>query len=378
MANRGDKLMGAAYFFLVLCTILVCLRSYTRAFVVRNFGWDDGIMVLALVVYFVFVAFLKMGTHYGIGKHLLDIQPPINIVPAIKYLSMFEMSYIWLNGIIKLSISSTLLRLVVQRRYVYFLYFSMIANIIVTITSFCLFLLHCRPVTYAWEQVLPHKEGKCFSWTALVVIGYSVCSATIILDVVYATLPWIMFWNLNMPRKTKGALMFVLSLGVSAAVVNIIRIKYVKTLGDKHDPLWLIAPALFLTVVEVGLGMTASCLASLRPFLRKLNFVGFESQNESSRANNQRKTLQSRTGAGNTMNRNSEVYQLDGGSAYGKNLTVTETVRSQSGTSDDDDVTLAGEQGNANVIKVTKAFSVREQHSHASSSSAASSPHGSI
>ncbi|KAK8181707.1 uncharacterized protein BKA78DRAFT_362552 [Phyllosticta capitalensis] len=361
MANRGDKLMGAAYFFLVLCTILVALRSYTRAFVVRNFGWDDGIMVFAL-----------MGTHYGIGKHLVDIQPPYNIVPAIKYLSMFEMSYIWLTGFIKLSISSTLLRLVVQRRYVYFLYCTMAANIIVTITSFFLFLLHCRPVSYAWEQVLPHKEGKCFSWTALVVIGYSVCAATIALDVLYASLPWVMFWNLNMPRKTKGALMFILSLGVSAAVVNIIRIKYVKTLGDKKDPLWLIAPALFLTVVEVGMGMTASCLASLRPFLRKLNFGGFESQNDS----NRKRTLQSKTGGGGTMNRSSEVYQLDGGSAYGKNLTITETARSPSGTSDDD-TTLAGDPASVNVIKVTKAFSVREQHSQASSSTS-SSPHGSL
>jgi hypothetical protein len=41
--------IGIAASFLLLAWIAVALRFYTRAFVVRNLGWDDWIMALTLV-----------------------------------------------------------------------------------------------------------------------------------------------------------------------------------------------------------------------------------------------------------------------------------------------------------------------------------------
>ena len=32
-----------------LCTVVVALRVYARAVIVKKFGWDDGLMVLAWV-----------------------------------------------------------------------------------------------------------------------------------------------------------------------------------------------------------------------------------------------------------------------------------------------------------------------------------------
>ena len=50
MANDYRKQLDqVAWSLCVLSTLTVCARCYCRAWVLRNFGWDDGFMVLALV-----------------------------------------------------------------------------------------------------------------------------------------------------------------------------------------------------------------------------------------------------------------------------------------------------------------------------------------
>ncbi len=47
--NRGPEVSGVAGFFLALSTVAIILRSYCRAYVVKAFGWDDWVAVIAWV-----------------------------------------------------------------------------------------------------------------------------------------------------------------------------------------------------------------------------------------------------------------------------------------------------------------------------------------
>ena len=47
--NRGPQVAGVAGFFVALTTIVVCLRCYCRIAIVKNFGLDDYLSVLAQV-----------------------------------------------------------------------------------------------------------------------------------------------------------------------------------------------------------------------------------------------------------------------------------------------------------------------------------------
>lgn len=47
--NRGPQVAGVAGFFVALTTIIVCLRCYCRIAIVKNFGLDDYLSVLAQV-----------------------------------------------------------------------------------------------------------------------------------------------------------------------------------------------------------------------------------------------------------------------------------------------------------------------------------------
>jgi hypothetical protein len=47
--NRGPEVQGVAILFLVLSWVFVSLRCYVRGFLLRSFGVDDTLCVVALV-----------------------------------------------------------------------------------------------------------------------------------------------------------------------------------------------------------------------------------------------------------------------------------------------------------------------------------------
>jgi hypothetical protein len=48
-ADFSDILNGVMWSQVVLGTVLVALRMYTRQYIVRNVGWDDVLMLVNLV-----------------------------------------------------------------------------------------------------------------------------------------------------------------------------------------------------------------------------------------------------------------------------------------------------------------------------------------
>lgn len=49
--NRGPELQAVCIALLVLAVVATALRCYTRVFILRAFGLDDGVMVFATVSY---------------------------------------------------------------------------------------------------------------------------------------------------------------------------------------------------------------------------------------------------------------------------------------------------------------------------------------
>ncbi|RAL58151.1 hypothetical protein DID88_002355 [Monilinia fructigena] len=68
--------------------------------------------------------------------------------------------------------------------------------------------------------------------------------------------------------RTKTAVAITLALGSIASVCTLTRISYIKDLLDTHDYLYAISNVITLTIVEAAVGLTASCLATLKPLIR--------------------------------------------------------------------------------------------------------------
>jgi len=48
-AGRSESIFIVTIIFLVISLVAVCLRCFVRIRLVRAFGWDDGLMVAAMV-----------------------------------------------------------------------------------------------------------------------------------------------------------------------------------------------------------------------------------------------------------------------------------------------------------------------------------------
>ena len=48
-AGRGPQIMAVYVFFLIICTVTTWLRVYCRVRIVKKFGIDDGLAVIAWV-----------------------------------------------------------------------------------------------------------------------------------------------------------------------------------------------------------------------------------------------------------------------------------------------------------------------------------------
>ncbi|BCS01410.1 uncharacterized protein AKAW2_51751A [Aspergillus luchuensis] len=77
-------------------------------------------------------------------------------------------------------------------------------------------------------------------------------------------MPAVLIWHLQMDRRTKIALAGVLSLGALESVAVIIRIPYLHTYHDTNL-LYATYQIDFWSIIEIGIGITAGSLATLRP-----------------------------------------------------------------------------------------------------------------
>lgn len=58
--NRGPSVVALLIVLTVISTIIVMLRIYSRLFVRRGLGWDDGMMLVAVVRTVSSMHFLKL------------------------------------------------------------------------------------------------------------------------------------------------------------------------------------------------------------------------------------------------------------------------------------------------------------------------------
>jgi hypothetical protein len=53
--SRATLIRAITIIFLVVAWLAVLARSYVRAVLIRNYGWDDAVMLLAVVCHHVIV-----------------------------------------------------------------------------------------------------------------------------------------------------------------------------------------------------------------------------------------------------------------------------------------------------------------------------------
>ncbi|KAL4948693.1 putative integral membrane protein [Aspergillus filifer] len=285
--SRSLAVKTVASVFMSVAAVAVILRCYVRGFVIKAFGWDDGVMVFAMLMYAMFSACMIGGTLHGTGHKFEDLTADQRVT-AMEYWWLCEIAYCFSSVGCKISVCIFLLRITVKRIHIWVLYTVMALTVITGLVFMFIMLLQCRPLEYFWTRTAfdPTIKGSCISIEIVINMTYVYSAFAALCDFTVGILPIFLVAKLHMRRQTKLAVVGILSMACIASSAVIVRIPFVKTFRDADflcmppllTPFSLYAQltnAKGATVeiaiwsnIEAGLGITAGSLATLRPLLR--------------------------------------------------------------------------------------------------------------
>ncbi|CZS91637.1 uncharacterized protein RCO7_06978 [Rhynchosporium graminicola] len=263
-ANRAPEVYAVAAVFLALTWITAFLRCYVRGVIVKKFGLEDYLAMLALILFTATGVFALQGISHSMGMHLADI-PLQNLTPAMIYWFSTELAYVLAICALKMSVVVFLLRISVKRSHTTILYTTSAGVMIFTIGYFMFLIFQCSPIDYFWNH-FSGKLGFCFDPELVGALTYAHSGLNAFADIVLAVLPVVIVSKLQMSPRTKVTLSIILSMGAIACVAVIVRIPYVKILVDNaKDFLYSSTDVVIWSTIEPGLAITAANLATLRP-----------------------------------------------------------------------------------------------------------------
>ncbi|KAL7812219.1 hypothetical protein V8C26DRAFT_205814 [Trichoderma gracile] len=272
---NGGPLVGTCIAFLALSWLAVGLRTYTRAVVIKGMQEDDWLMLVAQVIFTLSCAFVFVGVEDGMGRHNAAIPDDDKKISALMWQALATVTYVINMMFIKLSIGIFLLRVSARKVYNYIICISLAIIAIWSLAIFFYDIFQCSPVQKQWDFRI--QGGKCASPDDIIAAAYAISVMTIASDWLYALLPIPMLWSVKMTSQAKATVILILGLGIFASIATIIRIKYLSTLQDTDDLLYSATEVMIWTIIEPGVAIVASSLATIRPLLRAMKIHGFES-----------------------------------------------------------------------------------------------------
>ncbi|KAG9189862.1 hypothetical protein G6011_06730 [Alternaria panax] len=259
--NRGPELLAVNIAFVTTAILACLLRIYVRIRMVKAFGRDDWLMVLATLFFIAYTTSSCIGVHYGTGRHHDDLS--IEGVQNAKHAWYFCYLFYSVSMICsKLSIGFLLLRISIRKLHTWIIYIAMCVSIIAGGAFFFVCLFQCYPVSYMWDRT--SQEGKCVDNTVITALGYVYSILSIITDFTFAIIPGFLVWHLQLKRRTKVALIPLITMGCIASAAVIARLPFVHYFNSP-DFLWSTLDIAIWSSVEQGLAITAGSLATLRP-----------------------------------------------------------------------------------------------------------------
>ncbi|PYI29207.1 hypothetical protein BP00DRAFT_349252 [Aspergillus indologenus CBS 114.80] len=222
----------------VLALVVCCLRLYVRRLVIRAFGLDDYLVLLALVMILAFAALSLVLTRYAIGYHQ-DTVPAANMIIMAKYVYVLFCLYLWVALAVKCSL---------------------------TVSGELPLILQCWPVRATWDKTLP--EYKCFSDAVLENLQLYQAILMLLFDLMIIGLPMPTIWRLQMPIQRRLFIIGIFCLGLVACAAGLARIPLLGFQENSTDYTYVGAVPLILMNLEYALGLISGSLPSLRVLVR--------------------------------------------------------------------------------------------------------------
>ncbi|KAK8069481.1 hypothetical protein PG994_006097 [Apiospora phragmitis] len=280
--DRGPSVFAVTTATLVLASVFVFARLYTRCLIVHHITWDDWFMILAWLFAFAIGFTIDYGTYKGLGKQ--DIYIADGDWDSLRRCE-YVFSVIYNPALMATKTSILIFYLRLSRNTEQVLRLASWAVLgIVNLAGAVLTLLNvfqCRPVEAAFNYYA--STAQCIP-----LLTEFICSApvNIITDLAILALPLPVLTGMRLPPRQKIILVVTFTLGIFVTVVDVVRIYYLQqaitdispdlssdptsSFGGQTNFAFNASLSLMWSSVEVNIGIACACVPTLKPLIIRI------------------------------------------------------------------------------------------------------------
>ncbi|OCL02064.1 hypothetical protein AOQ84DRAFT_327981 [Glonium stellatum] len=251
---------------LILSSIFVFARFYTKLFINRSWGNDDSMVAVSYVACLTLMVLDCASTIYGIGLHI-DAQKSEWMISQGRLVYAQQLVYNFTLTTTKLSICLFYLRVFPDRTSRWLSIGTMIFILLYFIPIEIASIAQCIPVDANWDKSV--KGAKCISTLP---IFYCASILNIVVDVWLISIVLPRMWRLNLPKRQKIVLTLIASMGWLVVVAATVRFVLLAKAFQKatSDVSWSVVEPITWSAVECNVGLFCVSAPSIQPLLRKL------------------------------------------------------------------------------------------------------------
>jgi len=264
--DMGLTLVVVNFIFLPLSCIAMALRIYIRS-TRRTIGADDYLLLAGLVLFAATVTMSTLAAQNGVGEHH-PTWGSAEMRDGIMYFTLWQLFYVSSTVPVKASICISLLRITMKPLFRVILLALIVLSCISTLIACIVVWATCRPMAFTWDKTI--DGGKCSSLEMTIALSYVVSGVNIVTDWTCAIMPALILWDVQMRRKLKISVCVILGMGAIASTATLVRLKAIPSYRNTTDHLYGICEIAIWSVVEIGFGIIAGSIATLKPLFNKI------------------------------------------------------------------------------------------------------------
>ncbi|KAI1456264.1 hypothetical protein F4805DRAFT_476029 [Annulohypoxylon moriforme] len=264
--SRGPNILGAGISTTSVALIAVCLRVYVRTFMIRSFGADDYVIILAILLSLAGIGIVIAEVQYGMGRHSVYLDPEM-IRVGLKLNFISQPIFQWAIPITKISIGLSLIRTgpaVIWKRIIQGVIIFLLAF---TFARFVLLMLQCFNMAAIWD---PRIDSTCLSPQTMRGVRYTNSIVNVITDILVLMLAALLLWKAQTTTRAKVSLVCALAVGAIACVAAIMKPISLMKVEKTDDAMWDSTDLTVWNPVELNTGIIAACVPCIKPMFEKL------------------------------------------------------------------------------------------------------------
>jgi len=270
--SRGHELLLVQLVFVSFAGAATLVRAYVKVFLVGRVTSDDYLIFAAMGAYAAYAAVAIDGVVNGAtGQDVSQQYTPNQAAKSLLGWYLCEAMYAPITLAIRASVCIVLLRITTKKAYRIIIWINVGVIAVVSIVFAFVMAFQCSPPSYFWKQVFG-AEGSCIDKRIVMISVYVHSVFSAVSDWCLGLLPIAILWGVQINMRTKVIVAFLLSLGMVAGVVLIVRMPYVTKLQPSLEFLYVSIDVAIWSVMEPALGIIAACVATYRPLFKTWGF----------------------------------------------------------------------------------------------------------